>query len=201
MSSSHDSTLVQVQKGGEKGQPSKEAWYRQMLKEAFELKITHPEVTKLREHIEAIDEWKSRVLMFLEDGQVYQKRNKEVFTQLIKETALFKVELDMTEDLQKRLEFIEWHAKVVILEGQLSKPLPDVEFMKGIEESKERSLEASSESSSFGENQVKKEVEEETVSIAKLLSLMEEGRPKGFDLVGLPEIQRLNEVSRQAIEF
>ena len=73
--------------------------------------------------------------------------------------------------------------------------------MKGVEESKERSLEGSSESSSFGENQVKKEVEEETVSIAKLLSLMEEGRPKGFDLVGLPEIQRLNEVSRQAIEF
>lgn len=31
---------------------------------------------------------------------------------MIKETALFKVELELTEDLQRRLEFVEWHDRV-----------------------------------------------------------------------------------------
>ena len=43
--------------------------------------------------------------MFLEDDRE-QLAHKEIFLQLIKETSLFKVELDLTETLQKRLEFI-----------------------------------------------------------------------------------------------
>lgn len=39
-------------------------------------------------------------------------RHKEVFNQLLRETALFKIELVLSEDLQRRLEFIEWHFKV-----------------------------------------------------------------------------------------
>jgi hypothetical protein len=34
---------------------------------------------------------------------------------LIKETALFKVELELTEDLQRRLEFVEWHDRVELV--------------------------------------------------------------------------------------
>ena len=31
-----------------------------MLREAEELKVSHPEVTKLREHLQLVDEWKAR---------------------------------------------------------------------------------------------------------------------------------------------
>ena len=81
------------------------------MREAEELKITHAEVTKLREHIEQIDQWKARVSLFLEDDRD-QLVHREVFTSLLRETALFKVDLALSEELQRRLEFIEWHAKV-----------------------------------------------------------------------------------------
>lgn len=82
--------------------------------------MSHPEVTKLREHLQQVDEWKARVQMFLEDSEEEQYENREAFIQLIKETALFKVELDLAEDLQKRLEFVEWHAKAKDMEAQIS---------------------------------------------------------------------------------
>ena len=91
-----------------------------MLREAEDLKITHPEVTKLRDHLMEVDEWKARVQLLLEDSHEYQQHNREVFVQLLKETALFKVELDLAYDLQKRLEFIEWHIKAVALEQIIS---------------------------------------------------------------------------------
>ena len=50
--------------------------------------------------------------LFLEDTLHSQKEHKETFLHLIKETALFKVELELTEDLQRRLEFVEWHDRV-----------------------------------------------------------------------------------------
>ena len=67
-----------------------------------------------------VDEWKARVQLLLEDSHEYQQHNREVFVQLLKETALFKVELDLAYDLQKRLEFIEWHIKAVALEQIIS---------------------------------------------------------------------------------
>jgi hypothetical protein len=42
-----------------------------MLREAEDLKITHPEVTKLREHLMEVDEWKARVQLLLEDSHEY----------------------------------------------------------------------------------------------------------------------------------
>lgn len=101
------------------GESAKEVHFRQMLREAEDLKITHPEVSKLREHLEEVDEWKARVHLFLEDSHDHQQRNRDVFAQLLKETALFKVELDLADDLQKRLEFIEWHAKALSVERHL----------------------------------------------------------------------------------
>lgn len=74
--------------------------------------LTNPEINRLREHVEQIDQWKSRVSLFLQDTLQEQKQHKEIFLQLIRETALFKVELDLTEDLQRRLEFVEWHDRV-----------------------------------------------------------------------------------------
>jgi PLU-1-like protein len=59
--------------------------------------------------------WKSRVSLFLEDTLQSQKEHKETFLHLIKETALFKVELELTEDLQRRLEFVEWHDRVEVI--------------------------------------------------------------------------------------
>lgn len=79
--------------------------------------IIHQEVNKLREHMDSVDQWKARVRLFLEDERE-QKAHKEVFTQLIRETVLFKIELDLTEDLQRRLEFIEWHAKVLSFDSR-----------------------------------------------------------------------------------
>lgn len=90
---------------------SKEDQFRAFLKEADALMISHQEVNKLREHIEQIDQWKFRVQLFLEDDRD-QVRHKEAFTALLKETTLFKVDLALTEDLQRRFEFIEWHEKV-----------------------------------------------------------------------------------------
>jgi hypothetical protein len=40
--------------------------------------ITNPEVQKLRDHMNEVDVWKNRVLMFLEDEHE-QKERKEVF--------------------------------------------------------------------------------------------------------------------------
>ena len=57
--------------------------------------------------------------MFLEDEQEQRKR-KEVFLQLLRETALFKFEVDLTEDLQRRLEFLEWHEKVIKIWNQMN---------------------------------------------------------------------------------
>jgi hypothetical protein len=74
--------------------------------------LTNAEFNRLREHVEQIDQWKSRVCLFLEDTLQEQKQHKEIFLQLIRETALFKVELDLTEDLQRRLEFVEWHDRI-----------------------------------------------------------------------------------------
>jgi len=37
------------------------------MKEVDKLKVTHPEIQKMRDHLEEITEWKNRVLMFLED--------------------------------------------------------------------------------------------------------------------------------------
>lgn len=45
----------------------KEIQYRQLLKEADVLMITHHEVNKLREHMDSVDTWKARVRLFLED--------------------------------------------------------------------------------------------------------------------------------------
>jgi hypothetical protein len=71
---------------------------------------------------------------------------------LIRETALFKVELDLAEELQRRLEYLEWHAKVVRLDrhsdiemGNEGGELPPSDFQ-----------------------------------IEKLQSLMQEGQAKGF---------------------
>lgn len=55
--------------------------------------------------------------MFLEDPRE-QEEHREVFSQLIKETALFKVELELTDELQERLEFVEWQAKVVAVDSR-----------------------------------------------------------------------------------
>ena len=54
--------------------------------------------------------------LFLEDTLASQKEHREIFLQLIRETALFKVELELTEDLQLRLEFVEWHDRVEALD-------------------------------------------------------------------------------------
>jgi hypothetical protein len=40
--------------------------------------ITNPEINRLREHIEQVDQWKARVLMFLEDDRE-QLAHKEIF--------------------------------------------------------------------------------------------------------------------------
>jgi hypothetical protein len=58
--------------------------------------------------------------LFLEDSEAYQYENRDFFTQLIKETALFKLELELAEQLQRQLEFIEWHAKAKAMEAQIS---------------------------------------------------------------------------------
>lgn len=85
--------------------------FRSLLKEADALKITNSEVQKLRQHIEEAEQWKRRVVMFLEDEREQIER-KEVFHILLRETALFKFELDLSKVVQKRFEFIEWKEKV-----------------------------------------------------------------------------------------
>ena len=67
-----------------------------MLDEAEELRVTNSEVQKLREHMEEVDAWKRRVWMFMEDDRE-QKERKEVFQMLLRETTLFKFEVDLTE--------------------------------------------------------------------------------------------------------
>ncbi len=59
--------------------------------------ITNPEINKLREHMNEVDSWKARVTLFLEDTRDQQR--KEVFSQLLRETSLFKLELDLTDVL------------------------------------------------------------------------------------------------------
>lgn len=60
--------------------------------------INHQEISKLKEHMDQIDEWKARVGLFLEDDRD-QIRHRDVFNSLLRETALFKVDLSLTEDL------------------------------------------------------------------------------------------------------
>lgn len=50
--------------------------------------------------------------MFLEDEREQIER-KEVFQILLRETALFKFELDLSKVVQKRFEFIDWKEKVI----------------------------------------------------------------------------------------
>ena len=49
--------------------------------------------------------------MLLEDTRE-QENKKEVFPQLLKETLVFKIDLPLIKDLQKRYELVEWKERV-----------------------------------------------------------------------------------------
>lgn len=112
--------------------------------------------------MEEIDLWKTRVQMFLEDSEKQQMWNKEMFAAFMKETSLFKIELDLTEDLQKRLEYIEWHQKVLDI------------YEKAI-----------------SSNQMNDDLSTHWITIEELQSIMQDGESKGFTDLQLPEIQSL----------
>ena len=94
-----------------KEKKQKEQLFRDLLGEADALMITSGDIQKLRDHLEEVEDWKRRAEMFLNDDRE-QRAHKEFFTQLIKETLLFKFEVDLTEELQARFEFFEWLDRV-----------------------------------------------------------------------------------------
>jgi hypothetical protein len=46
---------------------SKETLFRSLLAEADSLLINHLEIKNLRDHLDLVDQWKSRASLFLED--------------------------------------------------------------------------------------------------------------------------------------
>ena len=97
----------------------KEQLFRDIIREADALMITSGDIQKLRDHLEEVEDWKRRAEMFLNDDRE-QRAHKEFFTQLIKETRLFKFEVDLTEELQVRFEFFEWLDRVEQLWARIS---------------------------------------------------------------------------------
>ena len=91
---------------------SKETLFRSLLAESDSLLINHLEIKNLRDHLDLVDQWKSRASLFLEDLRE-QKSHKELFKSFILEGSLFKFEMELSEELQKRSEFIDWHEKVL----------------------------------------------------------------------------------------
>jgi protease II len=112
-----------------------------------------------------VDQWRARVSLFLEDDYE-QLAHKELFKAFILEGSLFKFEVDLTDELQRKQEFIEWHAKVK-------------KVHKKIFEEEEDKIE---------------EENEEVISLQRLKELVKRGEEKGFHRIQLREIRALNEL-------
>jgi len=93
--------------------PSKLPLFRSFLSTATTLLLTHPEIKSLRDHLEQVDQWVARASLFMEDGRDYQRRHREIFRALLVEGGLFKVDMELCEEVQRRSEYIDWEEKVI----------------------------------------------------------------------------------------
>jgi hypothetical protein len=143
---------------------SKETLFRSLLAEADSLLINHLEIKNLRDHLDLVDQWKSRASLFLEDLRE-QKSHKELFKSFILEGSLFKFEMELSEDLQKRSEFIDWHEKVLHAHFLIYGIAPAISVL---------------ESSVPSEEESDSEMASGPLTIDKLSELIAEGQSKQF---------------------
>lgn len=139
-------------------------FFRSLLAEADSLLINHLEIKNLRDHLDLVDQWKSRASLFLEDLRE-QKTHKELFKSFILEGSLFKFEMELTEDLQKRSEFIEWHEKVMQAHFLIYGSTPTISILESSRQSEEES---------------ESEMASGPITIDKLSELIAEGQSKRF---------------------
>ena len=180
----------------------KEQQYKQLLSEAETLKITNPEIQKLKEHVDDIEKWKSRVMMFLEDVNEQRKR-KEVFTQLIRETAIFKYEVELTEDLQRRLEFIEWHEKLQKIYAFAFPQMLSTKEEDGDVKMQEtdNNIEEEKKGDKIQESTAEAQLALRRVKLGHLQNLMAEGESKDFSDISLEDIKRVGELCIKATKY
>jgi len=95
---------------------------------------------------------------------------------LIKETLLFKFEVDLTEELQARFEFFEWLDRVEALWLRMNFQTKDFE-------------------------EEKREKISPKVSLLDLQTLMQEGEQKGFSEMQIEVVQRIGDVCIRANKF
>ena len=94
-----------------------------------------------------------------------QKSHKELFKSFILEGSLFKFEMELTEDLQKRSEFIDWHEKVLHAHFLIYGTTPAISVL---------------ESSRHSEEESESEMASGPLTIVKLSELIAEGQSRQF---------------------